>query len=183
MNNTTRGAASLAGSLITLAWAPSVWAGSPGGTIDYEPLAAATSVPTLGEWGLVLMALLVGVVAYRALRGRVNGRLLVHLLLGGGLVTGGLAGGDLVRSARAVSEGPSEVNMTQAGGGSVLVIDYDTVVKVNNVAGVPLRIKAMTPNAEYLHWGDPSPSSPQCTVGLVVPAGGACYVLVEAEPV
>lgn len=180
MNKATRCTAGLAGSLIPLAWAPSAWAGTPGGTIDYEPLAAATSVPTLGEWGLVLMALLVAVVAYRALRGRVNGRLLVHLLLGGGLVTGGLAGGDLVKSARAVSAGPFEVKMTQASGGSVVVTDYGSVVKVSNDARVPLRIKARTID-EGFNWGNPSPSSPECKAGVVVPVGGACYVVVEPE--
>jgi len=42
---------------------PAAWAGTPVvGTITYAPLSSAAPVPTLGEWSLALMALLLVVV-------------------------------------------------------------------------------------------------------------------------
>ena len=103
-----------------LAWGvlPSAWAGVPvvPGAIVYAPLSSAAPVPTLGEWSLTLMALLLAVVAYRVLRGRVNGRLMTPLLLTGGLAAAGLAGHDLVGLAQAVVP---QVQFSQAAGGSV----------------------------------------------------------------
>ena len=168
----------LGGALAAWGVAPNAWAGVPG-TIDYGPLPMATSVPTLGEWALVLMALLVMVVAYRALRGRVNGRLLTHLLLGGGLAAGGLASGHWVQSAQAVVD--PEVLLTVASGGSVNVIQVNVPVKVTNNAGVALQIKALHANYEGVSWVEPNEGAPQCQVGTVLQAGGSCYVQLAAE--
>jgi len=165
-----------AGALATWGLAPSVWAGTPTGIIDYGPLSAASSVPTLGEWSLLLLALLVAVVAYRALRGRVNGRLLTHLLLGGGLLAGGLIGGHWVQSVQA--KGVATLSMDQAGGGTVEVTDTNVAVPVMNTSGVAQKITGMRLTSESLSWGNPD-ETPRCDIGVVVQAGATCYVMLE----
>ena len=55
---------------------------TPPGQIDYGPL-AVSAVPTLGETMLAALVLLLMAAAYRSLRGRVNGRVLSSLLVGG----------------------------------------------------------------------------------------------------
>ena len=153
--------------------APAAWAGGPiPAYIDYGPL-APSSVPTLGQWALFLMALLIGVVAYRALRGRVNGRLLAHLLLGGGVLAGSVAGGDWLRSAQADAV---EVALSQAAGGSQPLEYVEGDVKVINASPVAQQIKALRIVVEGLRWEAPS-SSPRCMAGLTtLQPNGFCYV-------
>ena len=148
------------------------WAGvSFAGAVDYAPLAAA-SAPALGGQMLMLLALLFAVVAYRTLRGRVGGRLLGHLLLGTGIVAGAAAGGDLIRSANAVIPSGS---MNMAAGGTVNV--GLGLTQLTNTSGVPQQVKALRALAPNASWINPGPSyTPQCTVGMVVAAGGTCYV-------
>ena len=152
--------------------APSAWAGTPiGGTVGYGPLAIA--VPTLGEWSLVLLALLLAAVAYRVLRGRVGGRLLSQLFLAGGVAAAGLAGHGLVRQAEAVAF-PELDNAT---GGSVTVYGWATL---DNVTSVPLRINAVTPNSGSRVKSPPAAGTPECAVGTVVQPADSCNV--EFEP-
>ena len=163
-----------AGGLVLWGMASGAWAGNAGGTIDYGPLPTAASVPTLGEWSLVLMALLVMVVAYRAVRGRVNGRLLTHLLLGGGLAAGGLASGNWVQSVQAMVQ--TDFPMTVASGGTVTVTTYNELVTVTNTSAVPLKITRMQTSTESMTWVDPDGETPRCEVGTIVQAGAKCYV-------
>lgn len=169
----------LGGALLALGMAPNAWAGFVGGVIDYGPLAMATSVPTLGEWSLVLMVLLVMVVAYRALRGRVNGRLLTHLLLGGGLAAGGLASGNWIPSVEADST--PEISLTSNSGGSVDVTNFNEPVRVTNGTPVQQQIKALRTMVEGVEWVDPDGLSPRCQVGTVLPAEGSCYVKLQGN--
>lgn len=153
--------------------APVAWAGGPvaGGSIDYGPLAASVSaVPTLGEWMLVLMGLLLAVVAYRSLRGRVNGRLLSNLTLAGGALAATVAGHGLVQEARAIMAGV--VNMSSPTGGTAVATNWSALT---NTTGVPLKILAIRPNDGS--WViSPPPASPECTVGSVVSPGNVCNV-------
>ncbi|HPR44722.1 MAG TPA: midcut-by-XrtH protein, partial [Ottowia sp.] len=65
-----------------------VQAGVPGGGIvGYAP--GSVAVPTLSEWTLIGLGLLLMVVAYRVLRTRANGRLLANLLVLGGAAAAG----------------------------------------------------------------------------------------------
>lgn len=166
------------GALAAWGLAPSAWAGIPVfGTIAYGPLSAATSVPTLGEWSLLLLALLVMVVAYRALRGRVNGRLLTPLLLGGGLAAMGLASGHWVQSAQAV---PPEVDLTVTSGGSVSVSVVNVPVKVINTTAVSQQIKTLSTQFPGASWVAPTSGSPQCVAGTtVLTVGASCYVQLD----
>lgn len=166
-----------ASNLLLWGVAPSAWAGSPiPAYIDYGPL-APTSVPTLGQWALLLLALLLGVIAYRTLRGRTNGRLLTPLLLGGALVAWAVAGGGGLRSAQA--DDWREIYLSQAAGGSEPT-EYNHT-KVLNTSGVAQQIKALRIVREDIYWGVPS-SSPPCTVGLVLQPNSFCYlVLIEVN--
>lgn len=150
------------------------WAGmgSVGGAIDYAPLSSnLAAVPTLGEWMLVLMALLLAVVTYRALRGRVNGRLLSNLTLAGGAVAASAAGHGLIQEAWATYA--DEQNMSSTSGGTVEAIQYWT--RLTNTSGVPLKITAIRPN-EWSRVVSPPPAAPECTVNLVISPGNACNV-------
>ncbi|MEZ5606691.1 MAG: midcut-by-XrtH protein [Burkholderiaceae bacterium] len=172
------------GAAFVAAWAllgaaPQAWAGvAIYGTIDYEPLSVAT-VPTLSQWALVAMGLLLAVLAYRALRGRIHGRLLTHLLLGGGLAAaGGWAGTGGVPSAQAAPPVEDTVALSQASGGTANITVLG-VSEVENTSAVALRIKALNSTAQ---WINPEPGhAPQCVVGMVLQPGGTCYVELAAE--
>ncbi|HOB65222.1 midcut-by-XrtH protein [Ottowia sp.] len=161
-------------SLLAFAAATAAHAGSPGGAVDYEPLlSAAQGVPTLSEWTLLATGLLLVVVAWRVLRARgVNGRLMAHAVLIGGLAASGLAGHELIRRAEAQFI-PNAVNMTSPTGGTVTGIYY---LKITNATGVPQRIKAIRPDPPRSGVLSPAPDTPECTVGLVVQPGNPCYV-------
>lgn len=146
----------------------------PGGSIDYAPL--ASSVPTLGAWTLLMLALLVAAVAYRVLRGRVNGRLLSNLFVVGGVAAAGVAGHDLVQRAEAISADP--VNLSSSSGGSV---SGNRWVQATNTSGVPQQIKAIRPNADWVLVIE-APEEPQCQVGTVVQPGAKCNVRFEYQP-
>lgn len=167
-----------------LAWFGLVFnarAGTPiniNGTIGYGPLdgGSVASVPTLGQWGLALLVLLASVVAYRALRGRVGGRLMAHLLLGGTLAALTWGGAGALRGAWAIVP-PVVVNLSAPSGGSVTV--SPGVSQLSNNSGVVQQIKSMAINnaeSSTVHWDDPTPSSPQCQVGTTVQPGASCYV-------
>lgn len=160
-----------------------VWAGSlPGAIVEYEPLAvnAATAVPTLGEWTLILMALLVAVVAYRALRGRVNGRLLSNLIVAGGAAAfiGGHGG---IKKAEA-DVATFDVDLPSRTGGNVNV-QTDVVSYLNNVSGVALRIKSITLTRQYLEILPAGSEWPQCAVGLVITPANKCEIFIRSLPV
>ncbi len=144
----------------------------PGGAIDYAPLAAA--VPSLGEWSLCLLALLLAVVAYRVLRGRFGGRLMSNLLIVGAAVAAGFAGDGVVREAQALVEA-DDVNMSSATGGTVNGVYW---TRLTNTSGVPLQITGIHPNDRVsVHSPPPeSPESPECTVGTVVNPSAHCDV-------
>lgn len=149
------------------------WAGTPipGGEIDYAPLVnSVAAVPTLGEWMLVLMALLLAVVAYRGLRGRVNGRLLSNLTLVGGALAAAAAGHGLIQEAKAIAADLE--NMSSPSGGTVAVSDW---TQLTNTSGVPLKITAIRPNQDSVV-SSPPPVSPECTVNLVVSPGSTCNI-------
>lgn len=167
---------SLAGALFLLT--SQAWAGTAGGSITYEPLAAA-SVPTLGEWSVTLMALLVAVIAYRALKGRVGTRFLANLAMAGGALASVVAGHGWIREAQAAAGYP-ELSMTQASGGTVSNIPTGTA-KIFNHTSVPQKIVAVTPV-----FGStvtpPGAESPVCEVNLVLDGDAHCYVNFQVIP-
>ncbi len=155
----------------------------PFGAIDYAPGVAA-SVPTLGAWALVLLALLFGAVAYRLLRARMGGRLLANLLLVGGVAAAGVAGSDLVQQAQAVEDYAAALG--QAAGGTTNVGIGET--KVTNTSGVTQRITNLrlleepasvdirSKASEFPYdWTAPE-EMPRCQAGMSLAPADACYV-------
>lgn len=155
------------------------WAGmGVGGFIDYEPLTATVAaVPSLSEWMLLLLALLLAVVAFRALRGRVNGRLLSNLTLVGGALAAAAAGHGLIQEVRATPT--IDENMSSPSGGTVEATGY--LIRLTNTSGVPLKIKAVRPN-DWSHVVSPPPEGPECTVNLTVLPGNKCNVQFQYLP-
>lgn len=159
---------------------PAAWAGmGVGGFIDYEPLTAnVAAVPSLSEWMLLLLALLLAVVAFRALRGRVNGRLMSNLTLVGGAMVAAAAGHGLIQEVRAT---PTiiDFNMPSASGGRVEATGY--LIRLTNTSGVPLKIKDVQPNDSSRIAPSP-PESPECTKNLTVLPGNKCNVRFDYVP-
>lgn len=159
---------------VLLLCSSAAWAGAPGGSIDYGPVSVA-NVPALGEWTLALMGLLLAAVAYRALRGRVNGRLLSNLILAGGAAAAVVSGHGLIREAQAIVE-LNDYDMPSPSGGTVAGYSW---ARLSNSAGVPLRIKAIRP---YRGSDIQSPppddgaGTPECTVNSVVAPSARCTV-------
>lgn len=145
-------------------------AGSPpGGVIDYAPV-AATAVPTLAEWSLALLALLVAAVAYRVLRGRVGGRLMSNLLMAGAAAVAAFSGHGLMRHAEAIAANDQE--MSSPTGGSITGSGW---TRLTNTSGVAQRITSVQPVGAY-SIKSPPPESPECLVGTVVAPGAKCNV-------
>lgn len=148
-----------------------VQAGVPGGGIvGYAP--GSVAVPTLSEWTLIGLGLLLMVVAYRVLRTRANGRLLANLLVVGGAAVVGVGGHSLVGSAKAIAF--TEVEMTSASGGAVDVPYVNQTIEVLNSTPVAQTITSVAAVGGATE-NDPG-VTPRCTVGLQVPASSGCYV-------
>lgn len=149
------------------------WAGAPGGSIEYGPTSIA-NVPALGEWMLALMGLLLAVVAYRALRGRVNGRLLSNLILAGGAVAATVTSHGLLREAQATLPlNDYEINSSSG------LIDGESWARLTNLSGVSLMIKKITPNRGSAIQSPPpddGAGTPECKVNSVVAPNARCSV-------
>lgn len=155
--------------------APGVFAGSvvaPVGEIVYEPLAAATAVPTLSEWGLMAMMGLLVLVAYRVLRERLQGKPLASVVLAGVLGLGVVSGGYWGRPALAIAV-YNTFQLSSASGGSYTFVSPGDEWQGTNTSAVPQRIKSMTRLDTNYSFITPT-GTPECTVGLVVPVGGTC---------
>jgi len=160
----------------------------PVGSITYAGALApaAQPVPTLGQWAVVVLSLLLLPLAWRAARGR----LACLALAGPGLLAGALllAAGWSER-AQAVPVGMGDVLLDNAAGGTAAVpyhaaldtpfADYMHQYEVANATGQALRITAVTlaPPHEARAHGD----TPRCAPALVLAPGQSCYLLV-AKP-
>ena len=166
--------------LLALA-SPAAFAGTPlppiSGLITYAPDGTTTAVPTLSEWGLLAMVLLLAVVAYRVLRAQMGAKPLASVVLAGALGLGLASGVPLVRPALAVEYPTLSVPLTEAAGGFAgfaAASTYYLGLEVVNNSGVPQRITGMEVDLPYVF--SDSGLTPQCTVGLRLSIGGKCYV-------
>lgn len=170
--------------------ASSAWAGAGAGYIEYAPLGdgavGVASVPTLGEWSLIVMALLMAAVAYRVLRKRVNGRLLSNLLVVGTLA--GLAGytghlNNRYSEAHALSA-ELRIDLDNPAGDQAAIGLPNEVYLVTNTSEVTQRITAIEAVDEDVSVGDVASQGsydPSCVVGLELNGGDTCYVFLEKE--
>ena len=162
---------------------PGAFAGSfsVAGSITYAPLnaSAATAVPTLSEWGLVALVLLLVVVAYRVLRNQLGGKPLASVVLAGFLGLGMASGLSTLRPALAAVEVP--ISLTEAPGGLAGFVFTDrsgALITVTNNSGVPQKITGREVDGSYT-FDDGDSNTPQCTVGLVLPTTAVCYLAVK----
>ena len=145
---------------------------SEGGVITYAPT-TSTSVPTLSEWGMVAMALLLAVLAYRLLRDRLGGKPLASVVLAGALGLGLVSGVPGVRSAAAVVIVPS-VSLSNSAGGTANVTQRGLNL-VTNTSGVLQTITQMQASEGWVFESE-FDNSPICQVGTVLSVGDSCYV-------
>ena len=146
-----------------------------GGIVAYEPVSLApVTVPTLGEWALVTMALAVAVVAYVALRRRTRGAA-VMALLGMALALGSLPRAPAwLGQAQALPGTPSLVEMTST---AQTLNGLSGAYEFRNVNAVPYKITVVDVSGPLwsVFSADPG-GSPECAANLVVPPGGSCFV-------
>ena len=150
----------------------------PLGVITYAP-GAVSAVPTLSEWGLLAMALLLVLMAYRVLRNQLGGRPLASFVLAGALGLGMVSGEHALRSAYAIVVLPV-VSLTSASGGSVNVVSYG-LSQVTNDSGVPQTITSMVATGENRYFSTEFEATPPCAVGQVVAPAASCYVYVNSS--
>jgi hypothetical protein len=165
MKRTLHPLRSTAALLTAAACAPAAWAQAqpPVGVITYAGLAAAQAVPTLTQWGVLLLSLLLAPLAWRAARGR----LACLALAGPGLLAAALlldnaAGGSADIPYHAALDTP--------------FADFLYQYEVGNATGQPLRITGTTLTPGHT---DRAPlDTPRCTAGLVLAPGEGCYLRV-----
>lgn len=135
--------------------------------IVYAP-ATASAVPTLSEWGMVVLSVLMAFIAIQTAR-KGGSRVLSALLAVGALAVG--LGGEqaIVRTAQAIV---FQESMATASGDSISLVGYNAgnLVTINGHPTIPMRIVSVNPASDTT-----APSSPTCAVGLVVSAAGSCY--------
>ena len=137
-------------------------------TIVYAPATPASSIPTLSEWGMLILSVLMVVGAVVSLRKKAGNKTLASVALLSALVLGGFAGDKVIGSANAITPAPV---MSNPAGGTITPFYYDgTELPVTNTSGVAQMIVSITPTVPV------STTSPTCTTNLVVPAGGSCYI-------
>lgn len=139
--------------------------------IVYAP--AATAVPTLSQWGMLVLAVLLAAAAVYTGR-RSGSRLLSGLLMLTAIGVG--VQGTPVGSVQAIPV-PTMVVST---GGTIDLSELGGPINNLPIQGhpsVPMQILSVTPPS------DPTTSQPTCTVGLVVSPGQTCYYTVDPGPV
>jgi hypothetical protein len=146
-------------------------------TIVYAPATPAStpaSIPTLSEWGMLILSVLMVVAAVVSLRKKAGNKTLASVALLSALVLGGFAGDKVIGSANAIILAPV---MSNPAGGTIPPFNYDGIeLPVTNTSGVAQMIVSITPTVPV------STTSPTCTTNLVVPAGGSCYIATIVLP-
>ncbi len=148
--------------------------------ITYGP-ASPTPIPTMSQWAMLGLTLLLAGVAVYTLRRKRLGKPLGSVMLALALALGGVQGNYLIRHAEAVVLTPDcpevaiECFMINAAGGTVNVFALFSDVKVMNISGVAQTIIGITAILPSDVIGTPE-STPQCVVGLTLQPGESCYV-------
>lgn len=142
-----------------------------GGGTGGVPSTEVQGVPTLSEWGLVAMALLVAVMAYRALRSSLPRHPLAVVFLAGALGISMFGNTELMLKAMAATV---DSFLSEPEGYELRLGNELGERRLINTSGVPQQIKKMESRNSYLIIG--SEQSPQCTVGRVLQNNDACYL-------
>ncbi|WP_343734954.1 midcut-by-XrtH protein [Acidovorax sp.] len=131
-------------------------------TVSYSPV---SSVPTLSEWALATMAVVLAAVALYAMRKGAHSKVIVSLALGAFGFWGAGAGRPVVQSAWALS---FPVMDNPAGGVTTPLPLFSGIVPINNTTNVPLRIISVSDTSVQNATGT------TCQPGSVVPVGASC---------
>lgn len=142
--------------------------------VTYGPVEVA-SVPTLSEWGMVIMSVGLAVFAVRAMR-KGSGSKTISAIALAAVGIWGAAQGYGIMGATIAAPPPG---MTEPAGGTVQlqITEGNTIPVVNNTnPPVPLKIISVSP-PEVLN----APGT-SCTVGRVVAPADACNVSLPPPP-
>ena len=176
----------------TLVRADDAPAGTVGGIL-YGPVAGGTTtaVPTVGQWTLIVLALLVAALGYRMLRRNVPGNLLSSLIVVATATGMALHGGQLgsfIKVAGAAPPAALELALTNVNGATAYLTEYDRVYKVTNSSDTRQKIIRLLPDIGFLpaaQFTDPSvmdPSySPQCSQTTILEPDANCYVYLDTS--
>jgi len=152
------------------------WAGaSAPGQITFEPL-GPTSIPTLGGFGLLVLAVALGVFALRIVRARGAGNGLASFSATG-LVLGALlsAGGGMALISDAKALIPIlEYKITNPSGERLNVVNSNAN-QYENASGVDLKVTGLV-LPESCPNGASVDALPTCEIGLVLGNAGKCEV-------
>ncbi len=152
--------------------------------VTYAP-GTSTSIPTLSEWGMIGLGLLLAVVAVYTLRGKTGGKPLASVILAFVLAFGGLSGNNLIGEAQAAgvisADCPVDGQlcyMTNAAGGTVTTRTINRDIRITNSTGLAQTITGISTLSQWDVIGTPqSPSSvPHCTVTTTLQPGASCYI-------
>lgn len=147
-------------------------AGTPGsGSIGFVPV---TGVPTLSEWTMVVLFGLMALMAFRVLRSRNLNRLAAWLVSAGVFSLASMSGVDLVKQAQAVV---GALILSSSSGQTITLNDGGN--QIDNTSGVSQRVSAI--NLGPGTTTQPTMSSPECTVGLVVPNTQSCFIRIQGS--
>lgn len=135
--------------------------------VTYGP-AGVASVPTLSEWGMIIMAIMLAVAAVYAMRKNANSKTIMSIGLAALAMAGAAGGNNILNEAWSVNAPAPE--MTAPNGGSVNIQMGFGVVPVKNVTQVPLKIIGVTPNFVQ------NAAQTTCKPGVIVTPGGTCDV-------
>ena len=132
--------------------------------IVYAP-AAATPVPTLSQWGMLILAVMLAMAAVymgRKSGNRLLSGLLVVAALGLGVQGAPVGNVQAIPAPTMANSTGGTVDLSELGG---LLID----VPVNGHPSIPMQIINVTPPSS------PTSSTPTCAAGLIVQPGQTCF--------
>lgn len=155
------------------------------GTLAYAPV-SAQAIPTMTEWGLIGMAVVLVLLAMKTLRSQGANRL--------GAWAAGLLGGIVAISGFSAAKSyalvlqPSVLSMTQTTGGLLTIPECLVATslqkalptcfyEVKNTTNVAQQVTQISLNPGFAL--ETPPAQPQCAVGSFVQPGASCYVAVR----
>lgn len=149
------------------------------GSVSYAPL-AASNVPTVSEWGLIGMAVLVALAAYHAMRAQGSRALKAWTT---GLLVCGVLSASLWNHPAIATPPPVEIALDQSTGGvadiphnaELFFPPFTHVYTVQNQTAVAQRVTGVSTRPDLL-LETPTGFTPECTVGLVLQPDDMCYL-------
>lgn len=133
--------------------------------VQYGPV-DAVSVPTLSQWGMIVMAMLLAMAALIAVHKNAKSKTVLSVSLGAAALLGAGLGHQVIGDAWSL---PSP-SMNTATGGTVSLPSNIGVIPVQNTTLVPLKIIGVTPADAQ------NSSTTTCDPGVIVAPGGSCDV-------